>query len=129
MWVLIYWKGLPETTYYLIYIHKLQKKFFFIIFAPCGRNDDFPSLLYCFHNQDPELLVPTLRSRYEDWPLKKVKPEIPDLSSDECFAIMNQVPKADDFPTVFVSPENRGFDLSEMFSVYVDIPLEHPAGE
>jgi hypothetical protein len=75
------------------------------------------------------LLVPTLRSRYEDWPLKKVKPEIPDLSSDECFAIMNQVPKADDFPTVFVSPENRGFDLSEMFSVYVDIPLEHPAGE
>ena len=78
---------------------------------------------------DPELLVPTLRSKFEDWPMKKVKPEILDRTSDECSGILAKAPKPDDYPTVFVSPENRGFDLAEMFSVHVDIPLEHPAGQ
>ena len=73
--------------------------------------------------------MPTLRSKYEDWPLKKVKLEIADPSSEECSTVLSKTPKLDDFPTVFVSPENRGFDLSEMYSVYVDIPLDYPAGE
>jgi hypothetical protein len=72
--------------------------------------------------------VPTLRSKYEEWPLKKVKLEIPDPSSEECSGLLTKAPKWDDYPTVFVSPENRGFDLAEMFSVHVDIPLEYPAG-
>lgn len=82
--------------------------------------------------QKSDLIQPTLPLKYESWPpvgseMQTFKEESDDQGVDECTFILSNSPRSDYFPTVFISPENRGFDVAKMFSDHVNIPIEHPA--
>ena len=52
---------------------------------------------------------PTLRPRYSSWPPQPPSDE--DDNTAECMKILTEPKrKAEDFPTVFLSPENKGFE-------------------
>ena len=40
---------------------------------------------------------------------------------------MSKQPKWNEYPSVFLSPENKGFDVAKMMSEGIGIPLEFPA--
>ena len=40
---------------------------------------------------------------------------------------VSKLPKWNEYPSVFFSPENKGFDVAKMMSEGIGIPLEFPA--
>lgn len=79
--------------------------------------------------EEPKVL-PTLPVKYTNWP--ETRPALPFEDSEwpspmQCASQVSKEPQWNEYPTVFMSPEDKGYDVASLMSKSIGIPLEYPA--
>merc|ERR1711935_1205210 len=81
-------------------------------------------------NSEEKSSEPSLPPKYSKWPDQKAILPFDDSDwplSIDCTSQVSKLPKWNEYPSVFFSPENKGFDVAKMMSEGIGIPLEFPA--
>lgn len=92
-------------------------------FKHIENNDEAPL-------EEHDVPEPTLPVKYANWP--DTRPALPFEDSEwpspmQCAGQVSKEPQWNEYPTVFMSPEDKGYDVAQLMSKSIGIPLEYPA--